>query len=185
MQEGFDVGLEMSGAPAALRDMIATMNHGGRVALLGILPDGAGIDWEKVIFHGLTLQGIYGRKMFETWYKAAALLEEGLDVLTGDQRPLPDRRAPRRVRRPPPWRRRQDPPHLALTTRCPTPRCHRVSQPAIREWTTIGSSKPLTIRRPAGSNSQSADVWARSSDTSSSPGTAASARREARLTTGP
>jgi threonine 3-dehydrogenase len=80
MTEGFDVGLEMSGAPTALREMIATMNHGGRVALLGILPDGAGIDWEKVIFHGLTLQGIYGRKLFETWYKAAALLEEGLDV---------------------------------------------------------------------------------------------------------
>ena len=60
--------------------MISTMNHGGRIALLGILPDGVGIDWEKVIFHGLTLQGIYGRKMFDTWYKAAALLEEGLDV---------------------------------------------------------------------------------------------------------
>ena len=80
MTEGFDVGLEMSGAPGALQEMIATMNHGGRVALLGILPDGAGVDWEKVIFHGLTLQGIYGRKLFETWYKAAALLEEGLDV---------------------------------------------------------------------------------------------------------
>ena len=95
MQEGFDVGLEMSGAPAALREMIATMNHGGRVALLGILPDGAGVDWETVIFHGLTLQGIYGRKMFETWYKAAALLEEGLDVspVISAHFPITDHRA--------------------------------------------------------------------------------------------
>lgn len=80
MQEGFDVGLEMSGAPPALASMIKTMNHGGRIALLGLVPDGAAIDWSDVIFKGLTLQGIYGRKMFDTWYKASALLSEGLDV---------------------------------------------------------------------------------------------------------
>ena len=80
MQEGFDVGLEMSGAPPALAAMIDTMNHGGRIALLGLVPDGTAIDWSGVIFKGLILQGIYGRKMFDTWYKAAALLEEGLDV---------------------------------------------------------------------------------------------------------
>ncbi len=80
MQEGFDVGLEMSGAPAGLQGMIEVMTHGGRIALLGLVPAGTGIDWDKVIFGGLHLQGIYGRKMFDTWYKAAALLSEGLDV---------------------------------------------------------------------------------------------------------
>lgn len=80
MQEGFDVGLEMSGAPSALQGMIDTMNHGGRIALLGLVPAGTPIAWDEVIFKGLTLQGIYGRKMFDTWYKAAALLEEGLDL---------------------------------------------------------------------------------------------------------
>jgi len=80
MQEGFDVGLEMSGAPAALGSMIDAMNHGGRIALLGLVPAGTPINWDHVIFRGLTLQGIYGRKLFDTWYKAAALLEEGLDV---------------------------------------------------------------------------------------------------------
>ena len=80
MQEGFDVGLEMSGAPPALQSMIEVMNHGGRVALLGLIPAGTPIAWDEVIFKGLTLQGIYGRKMFDTWYKAAALLQEGLDL---------------------------------------------------------------------------------------------------------
>ncbi len=80
MSEGFDVGLEMSGAPAALTEMIETMNHGGRIALLGLVPAGTPVPWDQVIFKGLTLQGIYGRKMFDTWYKAAALLGEGLDV---------------------------------------------------------------------------------------------------------
>ncbi len=92
MQEGFDVGLEMSGAPPALAKMIDTMNHGGRIALLGLIPDGTAVNWSDVIFKGLTLQGIYGRKMFDTWYKAAALLEEGLDVspIIGDRYPLAD-----------------------------------------------------------------------------------------------
>ena len=92
MREGFDVGLEMSGAPPALSSMIDTLNHGGRIALLGLVPDGTAIDWSDVIFKGLTLQGIYGRKMFDTWYKAAALLEEGLDVgpIIGRRYPLTD-----------------------------------------------------------------------------------------------
>jgi threonine 3-dehydrogenase len=80
MKEGFDVGLEMSGAPAALQAMIEVMNHGGRIALLGLVPSGTPIAWDEVIFKGLTIQGIYGRKMFDTWYKAAALLQEGLDL---------------------------------------------------------------------------------------------------------
>jgi threonine 3-dehydrogenase len=80
MTEGFDVGLEMSGAGPALTQMLEAMNHGGRVALLGIPPNGTAIDWDQVIFKGLALKGIYGREMFETWYKMAAMLESGLDV---------------------------------------------------------------------------------------------------------
>lgn len=80
MTEGFDVGMEMSGTAAALRQMLATMNHGGRVALLGIPPHEVAIDWNLVIFKGLTIKGIYGREMFETWYKMAAMLGSGLDV---------------------------------------------------------------------------------------------------------
>jgi threonine 3-dehydrogenase len=80
MQEGFDVGLEMSGNPAAFRDMLRVMVHGGRVAILGIPPAEAAIDWNQVIFKGLLLKGIYGREMFETWYKMATMLQSGLDV---------------------------------------------------------------------------------------------------------
>jgi threonine 3-dehydrogenase len=80
MHEGFDVGLEMSGNPKALRDMIGAMNNGAKVALLGILADEAAIDWNEVIFKGLTLKGIYGREMYETWYKMLAMLQSGLDV---------------------------------------------------------------------------------------------------------
>ncbi len=78
--EGFDVGLEMSGHPAGLNQMIDVMNHGGKMALLGILPDGAGVPWSKVIFHSLTLKGIYGRQMYETWYKMIAMLQSGLNI---------------------------------------------------------------------------------------------------------
>ena len=80
MTEGFDVGLEMSGNAEALRDLLRVMNHGGRVALLGILPRATAIDWEQVIFKGLVLKGIYGREMFETWYKMTSMLQSGLDV---------------------------------------------------------------------------------------------------------
>lgn len=80
MREGFDVGLEMSGHPDAFRSMLEAMHHGGSIALLGILPAGAGIDWDKVIFKGLTLRGIYGREMFETWYKMSVLIQSGVDV---------------------------------------------------------------------------------------------------------
>ena len=80
MKEGFDVGLEMSGSAEALRDMLRTMNHGGRVAVLGIAPGEVSIEWDQVIFKSLTLKGIYGREMFETWYKMATMLESGLDV---------------------------------------------------------------------------------------------------------
>ena len=80
MQEGFDVGLEMSGNAAALRDMLRTMHHGGSIAMLGIPPTEVAIDWNEVILKGLTIKGIYGRQMFETWYKMAAMLESGLDI---------------------------------------------------------------------------------------------------------
>jgi threonine 3-dehydrogenase len=80
MSEGFDVGLEMSGQPRAFRQMLATMNHGGKIALLGIPPSETAIDWNQVIFKGLEIKGIYGREMFETWYKMVALLQSGLDI---------------------------------------------------------------------------------------------------------
>ncbi len=80
MTEGFDVGLEMSGNASAFRDMLGSMANGGRIALLGILPDNAGIDWSQVIFKGLFLKGIYGREMFETWYKMAAMIQGGLNI---------------------------------------------------------------------------------------------------------
>lgn len=80
MKEGFDIGLEMSGNPAALRTMIDNMTHGGRIALLGIMPEQAAIDWNKVVFNMLTIRGIYGREMYETWYKMTALIQSGLDI---------------------------------------------------------------------------------------------------------
>ena len=80
MKEGFDVGMEMSGSPAALNDMLANMCHGGKIALLGILPESAAIDWGLVVFNGLTIKGIYGREMFETWYKMTAMIQTGLDI---------------------------------------------------------------------------------------------------------
>lgn len=80
MNEGYDVGLECSGNGAAFESMLETMNHGGRVAILGIPPGDTAIDWNQVIFKGLTLKGIYGREMFETWYKMVSLLQSGLDL---------------------------------------------------------------------------------------------------------
>jgi threonine 3-dehydrogenase len=80
MQEGFDVGLEMSGSKDALRSMIAAMAHGGRIGLLGFLEGETPVELERVIFGGLTLKGIYGREMFETWYKMTAMVQGGLDV---------------------------------------------------------------------------------------------------------
>jgi threonine 3-dehydrogenase len=80
MTEGFDVGLEMSGVPAAFSDMLECMNHGGKIALLGIPPAQMAIDWNQVIFKGLEIKGVYGREMFETWYKMVAMLQSGLDL---------------------------------------------------------------------------------------------------------
>ncbi len=80
MTEGFDVGMEMSGNPSALRDLLRVMHHGGRVALLGIPPADTAIDWNQIIFKGLIVKGIYGREMFETWYKMASMLQSGLDI---------------------------------------------------------------------------------------------------------
>jgi threonine 3-dehydrogenase len=80
MKEGFDVGLEMSGVPGALRDMLANMCHGGKIALLGIPESEIAIDWTQVIFNGLTIKGIYGREMYETWYKMTVMVQSGLDI---------------------------------------------------------------------------------------------------------
>jgi len=79
MKEGFDVGLEMSGNPEAFKDMLANICHGGKISLLGIMPQMA-IDWDYVVFNGLTIKGIYGREMFETWYKATMLIKGGVDL---------------------------------------------------------------------------------------------------------
>jgi len=80
MKEGFDVGLEMSGNPAAFRDMIENMCHGGKIAMLGIPAGEMAIDWNKVVFNMLTIKGIYGREMYETWYQMTVMLESGLNI---------------------------------------------------------------------------------------------------------
>lgn len=80
MREGFDVGLEMSGNGHALRDMLSNMCHGGKIALLGIPEASTAIDWNVVVFNGLTIKGIYGREMYETWYKMTTMLQSGLDI---------------------------------------------------------------------------------------------------------
>lgn len=80
MHEGFDVGLEMSGSPAALREMLTNMCHGGKIAMLGIPGEEIAIDWNTVVFNMLTIKGIYGREMYETWYKMTVMLESGLDI---------------------------------------------------------------------------------------------------------
>ena len=78
--EGFDVGLEMSGVATAFNDMLEHINYGGKIAMLGIPPADMVIDWNKVVFKGLTIKGIYGREMFETWYKMSSLIQSGLEV---------------------------------------------------------------------------------------------------------
>jgi threonine 3-dehydrogenase len=80
MTEGFDVGLEMSGNAAAFRDMLTNMSHGAKIAMLGIPPGEMAIDWKTVIFNMLTIKGIYGREMYETWYKMSVMLQSGLDI---------------------------------------------------------------------------------------------------------
>ncbi len=80
MKEGFDVGMEMSGNPDALRSMLFNMCHGGKIALLGILGQETAIDWDLVVFNGLTIKGIYGREMYETWYKMTVMIQSGLDI---------------------------------------------------------------------------------------------------------
>jgi len=80
MEEGFDVGMEMSGSPQAFQDMVRTMHHGGKIAMLGIPPGDMAIDWNDVIFKGLIIKGIYGREMFETWYKMSSMLQSGLNM---------------------------------------------------------------------------------------------------------
>lgn len=92
MKEGFDVGLEMSGNAIAFNDMIKYMNHAGKIALLGFVPPTTSIDWTQVIFKGLTIKGIYGREMYDTWYKMIAMLQSGLDIsrIITDELPAAD-----------------------------------------------------------------------------------------------
>jgi threonine 3-dehydrogenase len=78
--DGFDIGLEMSGNPTAFNDLLHHMYHGGKVALLGLLPDGTGCDWDQIIFKGLELHGIYGRRMYETWYKMTQMVLSGFPL---------------------------------------------------------------------------------------------------------
>jgi len=80
MREGFDIGLEMSGKPAALREMLATMTHGGKIAMLGLPTEDFGIDWGHLVTNMITIKGIYGRQMFETWYEMSVLVHSGLDI---------------------------------------------------------------------------------------------------------
>ena len=80
MREGFDIGLEMSGNPQAFRDMLSNMCHGGRIAMLGIPEGEMAVDWNTVVFNMLTIKGIYGREMYETWYQMAVLVQSGLDI---------------------------------------------------------------------------------------------------------
>jgi len=80
MREGFDVGLEMSGNPSAFREMLENMCHGGKIAMLGIPSEEMSIDWNTVVFNMLTIKGIYGREMYETWYKMTVMLQGGLDI---------------------------------------------------------------------------------------------------------
>src|SRR5204863_5846544 len=80
MKEGFDAGLEMSGNPQAFRDMLANMAHGGKIAMLGIPSGEMAIDWNTVVFDMLTIKGIYGREMYETWYKMTVMLQSGLKI---------------------------------------------------------------------------------------------------------
>jgi threonine 3-dehydrogenase len=80
MREGFDVGFEMSGKPAALRDMLASMTHGGKIAILGLPAEEFGIDWAHLVTNMITVKGIYGRQMFETWYEMSVLIQSGVDI---------------------------------------------------------------------------------------------------------
>lgn len=80
MREGFDVAMEMSGHPTALDSILENMRHGGKIAMLGIMPEDTKIDWNTVVFNGLTIKGIYGREMFETWYKMTSMIQTGLDI---------------------------------------------------------------------------------------------------------
>ncbi len=80
MKEGFDIGLEMSGNPEAFRDMLASMCHGGKIAMLGIPTREIAIDWNTVVFNMITIKGIYGREMYETWYKMTVMLQSGMDI---------------------------------------------------------------------------------------------------------
>ena len=99
MKEGFDVGLEMSGNPTAFRDMLANMCHGGKIAMLGIPDEEIAIDWNTVVFNMLTIKGIYGREMYETWYKMTVMLQSGLDISAGHHPPLPRPRLREGLRR--------------------------------------------------------------------------------------
>ena len=112
MVEGFDVALEMSGHPSALPDIVANLNHGGRVAVLGLASAPISVDWSKVVTHMITIKGIYGREMFETWYAMSAMLRSGLDISAVDHRPGAGARLAAGVRARPRRQPRQGRPRL-------------------------------------------------------------------------
>jgi threonine 3-dehydrogenase len=91
MREGFDIGLEMSGHPTALPEMIANMNHGGRIAMLGLPSAPITVDWAKVVSHMLTIKGIYGREMYETWYAMSAMLATSVELRSAVSAVITDR----------------------------------------------------------------------------------------------
>ena len=93
MTQGFDVGLEMSGNQRALDQMVESLVMGGRIALLGIPPGKSPVDWSRIVFKAITIKGVYGREIFETWYKMIAMLENGLDVRGGHHRTASRRRS--------------------------------------------------------------------------------------------
>ena len=127
MREGFDIGLEMSGSPQAMADMLANLNHGARVAMLGLPKDPFAIDWGRVITHMITIKGIYGREMYDTWYAMSSMLQTSerlraavSSVITA---PLPGREVAGGVRRRPLGRVRQGRARLVLSRRIlPAPR---------------------------------------------------------------
>ena len=121
MHEGFDVGLEMSGSPAALREMITQMTHGGRIAVLGLPSEEVSIDMATVVLNMLTVKGVYGREMFETWYAMSVLLESGLDISGVITDRFPHTRVRGGLRRRPVGARRQGDHDLGRMRTCTPP----------------------------------------------------------------
>ncbi len=174
LREGFDIGLEMSGRPEAMREMVANMTHGGRIAMLGLPAEEFAVDWARIVTSMITVKGIYGREMFETWYAMSVLLEGGLDLAPRDHRPLrlPRLRGGLRRRRERP--RRQG--HPRLDRLRPPARPHPFKEPACSTPYATTCVPPSTRSAPPGCTSPSASSAPRSPRPSRSPPAAAPAR---------